>query len=376
MPCNMRKNVFQKLYYKDLKKAYANFDGIVLNNKVSEIPDIQTYLKNLRTSFKSQKGILISYHNSSWEPILSLASFLGLRKKTGIQNWLDKSDIENLLKLADFKVINTQKRFFGLTMITTAQPLFHKLSTQHKYSVSIIVPVKDEEGNIPKIITNIPNFGKWQEIIFIEGHSTDKSWEEINKQISKYKNHKNNSRQIKVKAYHQTGKGKADAVKLGFDKAKGDILMIYDADMTVDANDLLKFYDVLANSKAKFANGSRMVYPMEKDAMRTLNKIGNKLFGILFSWILGTKFKDTLCGTKALWRKDYIKYKKDYLNYLKLDPFGDFALIFLAIKNKLKIFEIPVRYKERVYGTTNIKRFRNGLQLFRMTIIAFLEFKI
>lgn len=372
----MRKNVFQKLYYKDLKKAYANFDGIILNNKVSDLSDIQSYLENLRTSFRLQKDILISYHNSSWESILSLASFLGLRKKTGIQNWLDKSDIENLLKLADFKVINTQKRFFGLTMITTAHPLSRKLSTQHKYSVSIIVPVKDEEGNISKIITSIQNFGKWQEIIFIEGHSTDKSWEEINKQISKYKNHRNNSRQIKVNAYHQTGKGKADAVKLGFDKAKGDILMIYDADMTVDANDLLKFYKVIASNKAKFANGSRMVYPMEKDAMRTLNKIGNKLFGILFSWILGTKFKDTLCGTKALWRKDYIKYKKDYLNYLKLDPFGDFALIFMAIKNKLKIFEIPVRYKERVYGTTNIKRFRNGLQLFRMTIIAFLEFKI
>jgi len=395
-------NIFQKLYHKDLQKTYRGFTAsggdIILDNVIGDIPDLQVYFEDLRKNILPESKILISYHNPMWEPILTLASKLGLRKKVGIQNWLDQEDLKNILDLSGFEVISSQKRFFGITAITNARSknqitrTKHVASSKHKeYSVSIIVPARNEEGNIPKIIPSIPKFGKWQEIIFVEGNSTDQTWEEVKKIVDYGLMNKKKGRKkgdykrslasqspgrLEIKAYKQTGKGKADAVRLGFEKATGDILMIYDADRTVPSSDLPKFYKVLSGGTGEFANGSRLVYPMEGQAMQTLNKMGNQFFSSIFTKIFGQHFKDTLCGTKALFRKDFLRMKKDYLKYLDVDPFGDFALIFSVIKHNLKVIEIPVRYKERVYGSTNINRFYHGLLLFKMTAIAFREFKL
>jgi hypothetical protein len=364
----MARNLLQKLYHQNLDKAYQQFSGVILDNVIGDIPDLQTYFEKIRKEIGPDTKILISYHNPSWESVLTLASKFGLRKKVGIQNWLDRDDLKNLLFLAGFEVEQTETRFFGITTITIAKPSPYQPSTpRRQYSVSIIVPARNEEGNIAKIIPSIPKFGKSQEIIFIEGNSKDKTWEQIKREEQKRKN---------VIALKQTGSGKADAVKLGLSKVNGDIVIIYDADRTVDANDLPKFYSVLATGLGNFANGSRLVYPMDVDAMQSLNKIGNKIFGSLFTKILGQRFKDTLCGTKAFFRRDFVKYKRDYEQYLKTDPFGDFALIFTAIKHKMKVIEIPVRYKERVYGSTNINRFYHGLLLLKMTVLAFIEFKL
>lgn len=361
------------MYHRDLNKAYRDFSAsggtIILDNIIGDIPDLQVYFEDIRKKTKSNNRILISYHNPTWEPILTLASNLGLRKNVGIQNWLDQYDLKNILELSGFEVISSQKRFLGITTITIAKIMKQKLGIRkHKYSVSIIIPARNEEGNIAKIIPSIPKFGKWQEVIFVEGNSTDYTWQAVKNEERKRKN---------VKAYKQTGRGKLDAVKLGFNKAKGDILIIYDADRTVDANDLIKFYNALASHPNAFINGSRMIYPMEQDSMRFLNRIANKSFSYIFTWILGQRFKDTLCGTKVLFRKDYLYMKKYNKKYFEMDPFGDFALIFGAIKNNLKVIEIPVRYKKRVYGSTNIvNRFRNGLVLLKMAITAFIEFKL
>ncbi len=367
----MARNIFQKLYYRDLTKVYQTFSGVIFDNIIGDIPDLQNYFTTVHKNLSRKTPILISYHNPLWEPVLSLASKLGLRKKVSIQNWLDQEDVKNILYLSGFEVLSSQTRFFGITTITIAKAVDEN-PPPHKrlYSISIIIPARNEEGNIGKIVSSIPSFGKRQEIIFVEGNSKDRTWQKITRLRDTYQGPK------KIKVFKQKGVGKADAVKLGFEKATGDILMIYDADRTVDAKDLEKFYTVLASNMAKFANGSRLVYPMEHDAMQTLNKIGNKIFGTLFTWTLGTRFKDTLCGTKAMWRHDFVKYYKDYKKYLKIDPFGDFALIFTAIKHKLKVIEIPVRYKERVYGSTNINRFYHGLLLLKMTIAAFKEFKV
>jgi hypothetical protein len=366
----MARNIFQQLYHNDLERTYKKFStfggDIILDNVIGDIPDLQGYFDRLHTEIGSNTKILISYHNPAWEPVLTLASSLGLRRRVGIQNWLDQEDLKNILNLSGFEVISSQKRFFGITTITTAKPDKQFPINNHQFTVSVIVPARNEAGNIPKIIPSIPKFGKWQEIIFVEGHSTDATWEKVMTEKSKRRN---------VVILKQKGKGKADAVWQGFAKAKGDVLIIYDADRTVDANDLPKFYNALASHSNAFINGGRMIYPMENQAMQTLNKIGNKIFGSLFTWILGQRFKDTLCGTKALFRKDYLYMKKHNKKYFKMDPFGDFALIFGAIKNNLKVIEIPVRYKEREYGSTNISRFRHGLILLRMTLIAFKEFK-
>jgi hypothetical protein len=366
----MALNIFQKIYYSDLKRVYKKFSGVVLSNVVSDTPDLVGYFEKISKKISPETRILITYHSHLWEPILSLASILGLRKKVGIQNWLDENDIENILNISGFEVISTQTRLMGLIMLTTARKRPEGVKLKKEYSVSIIVPARNEEGNIPKIALSIPKFGKWQEIVFVEGNSKDKTWDKI--QIELSKKHK---AYLTLKAFKQSGKGKADAVWLGFEKAKGEILMIYDADRTVSPTDLPKFYKVLATSLGEFANGSRMVYPMENDSMRFLNQIGNKLFGFIFTKILGQNFKDTLCGTKALFRKDYVYIRKHNKRYFKMDPFGDFALIFGAIKNNLKVVEIPIRYRERVYGTTNINRFRHGLMLLKMTLLAYKEFR-
>lgn len=358
-------NYFQKKYHEDLERVYRRFDGVILDNVIGDIPDLQNYFQELRKKINLNTKILVSYHNPTWEPVLNIASKVGLRKKVENQNWLDQEDLRNILELAGFEVISSQKRFFGITTITTARvQQFYKIDYKKhvgSFSVSIIIPARNEERNIPKIIQSIPKFGKSQEFIFVEGHSKDKTWEKIKNEKQKRKN---------VKIFKQKGIGKADAVWLGLKRAKGEILMIYDADRTVDTNELPKFYNVLASSLGEFANGNRLLYPMENDAMQTLNKFGNQIFSWGFTRILGQRFKDTLCGTKAFFRKDYLKFK-----HSKTDPFGDFDLIFGAIRNNLKVIEIPVRYKERVYGSTNINRFYHGLLLLKMTLIAFLEFK-
>lgn len=381
----MSQNIFQKAYHNDLKKVYKKFTvsggQVILDNVIGDIQDLQEYFENLAKEVSSDTKVLISYHNHVWEPILNFASILGLRKKVGQQNWITKDDLKNILEISGFEIVSHQKRFFGITAITVAHPVNHQsLTINHHHSVSIIIPARNEEGNIEKIIPSIPKFGSWQEIIFVEGNSTDHTWSAISKLkflISKQTpiSKKSNFKQI-IKAFKQTGKGKADAVRLGFEKAKGEIIMIYDADRTVPASDLPKFYNVLAKGFGEFANGSRLVYPMEAQAMQGLNKIGNEFFSSVFTWIFGQHFKDTLCGTKAIFRRDYLKMKKDYLRYLEIDPFGDFALIFSAIKHNLKVVEIPVRYKEREYGTTNIRRFYHGLLLFKLAWIALKEFKL
>lgn len=387
----MARNLFQKFYHKDLQKVYRKFNGIILDDVIGDISDLQNYFEDLSKKTSPNTKVLISYHNDIWEPILTFASKISLRKNVGVQNWLDEYDLKNILNLSGYEVISTQRRMllplyiplistiinnyfanlpvinnFCLTIITIAKPRQIIQPKRTEYSVSIIIPARNEEGNIAKIISRISKFGKWQEIIFIEGHSKDKTWGEIIKVEQK-----KHPKYIKIKAFKQKGVGKANAVRLGLSKATGDILMIYDADRTVDAKDLPKFYNVLASGIGEFANGSRLIYPMETQAMQTLNKIGNQIFSWLFTWILGQHFKDTLCGTKAFFRKDYLKFK-----HSKTDPFGDFDLIFGAIRNNLKVVEIPVRYKERVYGTTNINRFLHGLMLLKMAVKAFAEFKV
>jgi hypothetical protein len=414
----MKKNVHQKYYLRDLKrlisflvpkqrtavnlvekngkletsKLRGKYAYLILNNLVGDLTDVQRELFKLQRFCRPDTRIVITYYNHLWEPVLKLASLLGLREVDKKRNWLDKGDLINLLNLAGFETTNHQQRMlvpldFGIfsNMFNKwigSLPLFNSLclttwviarvkpKTKKEYSVSIIVPTRNEAGNIPKTIKHIPKFGKWQEVIFVEGHSTDNTWEMIEKEMNK-----KHSRNVTVGALKQKGKGKADAVRLGFKKAKGEVLMILDGDLTVDPKELPKFYNVLSSGEGEFVNGSRLVYPMEKQAMQTLNKLGNMIFGWLFSYILGQRFKDTLCGTKVLFRKDYEKIVKGRKYFGNFDPFGDFDLIFGAVKLNLKVIEIPVRYKERRYGSTNISRFKHGWLLLKMTWFGFKKFR-
>ena len=247
-----------------------------------------------------------------------------------------------------------------------ARPLNVREKTE--CSATILIPCKNEKGNIEAAIKRIPEFGKHQEVIFVEGHSTDGTQDEIKNVIKKYP-------EKDIRLMIQDGQGKGDAVRKGFSAAKGDIFMILDADLTVPLEDLPKFYRAITEDQGEFINGCRLIYPMERQAMRFLNFLGNKFFSMMFTWILNQRFKDTLCGTKALSRTAYEKIQANRSYFGDFDPFGDYDLIFGAVKQNLKVVEVPIRYRERIYGTTNISRFRHGWLLLKMTLFSYKKFK-
>jgi glycosyltransferase involved in cell wall biosynthesis len=238
-----------------------------------------------------------------------------------------------------------------------------RVETKNEYTVSVLIPARNERGNIENAIKRLPIFGKSQEVIFVEGNSSDGTFEEMLRIKEKYSD-KN------IIVMKQTGKGKGNAVREGFDKASGDVLMILDADLTMPPEDLPKYYEALVNNKGEFINGCRLVYPMEGEAMRFLNLIANKFFGLFFTYILGQRLKDTLCGTKVLLREDYVKIIQNRKYFGDFDPFGDFDLLFGAAKLNLKIVEVPIRYKDRQYGSTQISRFAHGWLLIQMSLFA------
>jgi len=382
----------RQYYYRYLNRTIKfTQPSIVLKNTIGDLIDIQGTFTKLARKAHPDDRLMVTYYNHLWEPILKLASWLGWRKRVDEQNWVSNQDLANLLSLSGWETISHRTRLLFpiyiplfskfINSMIAPLPLINSLclmtwavarpiqTARKEYSVSIIIAARNEEKNIPKIIPSIPKFGKWQEVVFIEGHSKDNTWTEIEKVASQ-------KGRVMVQAFKQKGIGKGDAVRLGFEKAKGDLVMILDADLTVDPKDLPKFYEVIASGLGEFVNGSRLVYPMEKQAMQTINKIGNVIFGLLFSWILGQRFTDTLCGTKVLLARDYQKIKRGRRFFGDFDPFGDFDLIFGAVKQNLKVIEVPVRYRERRYGTTNISRFSHGWLLIKMTWFAFQKFML
>ncbi len=369
------------------------FDYIIMSDLIGHLDDVWQAFRELHKVCDNNTKVIITYYNYIWQPILKLAEKLKLKTPTKEQNWLFLPDIENLLYLNNFKVVMTGYRLLipkYIPIISTILnkyiaklPLIRRLcmiqyiiarkeqspSISKDYSVTILIPCRNEKGNIEKGIKRIPKFGKHQEILFVDGNSTDGTVEEIKRVMKKYRNKD-------IKLMHQgVGKGKGDAVRKGFLKASGDILMILDADLTVPPEDLPKFYIAIKEGKAQFVNGSRLVYPMEKEAMRYINLFGNWVFSRIFTWILEQRIRDTLCGTKALYKKDYMVLKEYRKYFDNLDPFGDFDLLFGASKMNLHIVEIPIRYKERKYGTTKIRRFYHGWILIRMCLLGMKRLK-
>jgi SAM-dependent methyltransferase len=367
------------------------FDLIVLSDTIGELEDVQNALGNLHRLCHADTRLIIACHSQYWLPMLKLAERLGLKRPSPPQNWLNAGDIVELLDLADFEIVFCEwrqlvpARLAGLGRLINRfiapLPFIRKLcvrsyvvvrSRRHirpaHYSSTVLVPCRNERGNIQGALDRIPAFCDDIEILFVEGHSSDGTWEEIQRVIAA-----NPDRDIK--ALQQPGKGKGDAVRAGFDAARGDVLMILDADLTTPPEDLPKFYDAIARGRGEFINGSRLVYPMESEAMRFLNLIANKAFSLTFTWLLNQRFTDTLCGTKVLTRASYRKIADNRAYFGEFDPFGDFDLILGAARLNLKVCEIPVRYRARAYGETQISRFRHGLMLIRMTIFAFMKLK-
>jgi ubiquinone/menaquinone biosynthesis C-methylase UbiE len=372
------------------------FDVVILSNLIGVLIDVQKVFKEIRKICHEHTKVIITYYNYFWEPMIHFAELIGIKKKLPKQNWLSKYDISNLLYLEGFEVYRERRAMlipYNIPIISyifnkllSHLPVFNLFALNHfsfarltpqysekevfdKYTVSVLIPARNEEGNIENAIQRIPEFGKHVEIIFVEGNSTDNTWDRIQDVQKKYID------KCDIKIAQQSGKGKGDAVRKGFDMATGDILMILDADLTVPPEDLPKFYNALATGKGDFINGTRLVYPMEKRAMRFFNILGNKFFSIAFSWLLEQPVKDTLCGTKVMYRNDYVRLVANRSYFGDFDPFGDFDLLFGAFKLNLKIIDMPIRYQERIYGDTNISRFKHGLLLLRMWFFALKKIK-
>jgi glycosyltransferase involved in cell wall biosynthesis len=256
---------------------------------------------------------------------------------------------------------------FGI--VARPAPVRGAASRKAEPSVSVVIPCRNEAGHIAPLVASLPKLPAGSEFLFVEGNSTDDTAAVIERAVA-------NHPELPLRFFRQPGRGKGDAVRFGFAQAKGDVLLILDSDLGVAPADVPKFVAALARGKCEMVNGSRLVYPMEGRAMRFLNLVANKFFALLFSWLLGQQVRDTLCGTKALWREDYLRIEANRSYFGDFDPFGDFDLLFGAARLNLRIVDLAVRYHERQYGETNISRFRHGWLLLRMSVFAARKLKL
>jgi SAM-dependent methyltransferase len=367
------------------------FDVIIMSDTIGSLDDCEATLAHLHRVCTSDTRLIVAYYSTMWEPVLKLASALGLRMPQVEQNWLSTEDITNLLELADFEVVKREwrqllpRRLGGLGVLVNryvasaaiirraclrqyivARPV-REVAREPK-SVTVVIPCRNERGNIETAVRRMPRLCRDMEILFVEGHSSDGTLHEIQRVIKAYP-----ERDIKVLV--QDGQGKGDAVRKGFFQARGEVLVILDADLTMPPESLPKFFRALSSGKGEFINGSRLVYPMEKDAMRFLNLVANRIFSWLFTWLLNQRFTDTLCGTKVLAKRHYDLIAANRAYFGDFDPFGDFDLIFGAAKLNLKVAEIPILYNSRRYGESQISRFQHGWLLLRMVLFAYRKLK-
>lgn len=368
------------------------FDFIILSDTIGYLDDCENAFAGLHSLCTPDTRLIVSYYSWRWQPLLTLGEKIGLKMPSVEMNWLSTEDTMGFLQLADFETVKREWRqlvprsLFGLGSLINrfigTLPLIRRLSLRNylvarsvrdvklrQASTTVLIPCRNEKGNIENAIKRLPDFCEDIEILYVEGNSQDGTLDEIHRVIEAYPD-----KDIKVLV--QDGKGKGDAVRKGFDHARGDILMILDADLTVPPEDLPKFYKAISSGKGEYINGTRLVYPMDDQAMRFLNFWANRTFSILFTWLLNQRFTDTLCGTKVLTKKNYEKIVANRSYFGDFDPFGDFDLIFGATKLNLKVVEVPIRYAAREYGETQISRFRHGWLLLKMVLFAYKKLKI
>jgi SAM-dependent methyltransferase len=363
------------------------FDVVIMSDLVNDLWDVQACLNRLRAVLHQGSVITANFFNRVWELPVNATRDLGFAQPLLDQNWLTVDDFANLMRLADLEITRRWEEVLlplegptvegvfnrylvhlwpfthlAMTHFVVGRPIEHR-GTRPAPTVSVVVPARNESGNIADIFDRTPEMGAGTELIFVEGHSSDDTYATIEHEIARRP-------ERNCQLLRQTGKGKGDAVRLGFEHARGEVLMILDADLTVAPEDLPRFFDALELGKGDFINGVRLVYPMEKQAMRFFNLLGNKFFSLAFSWLLGQSIKDTLCGTKVLRATDYRRIAANRAYFGDFDPFGDFDLLFGAAKLNLKIVDLPIRYRERTYGSTNISRWKHGLLLLRMVLFA------
>ena len=371
------------------------FDAIIFSDAVGHLDDIQRAFEQVRPLLAPTGRMIVTYYNFLWEPVLKAAAAVGRKTPWPDQNWLSLQDIDNLLHLSGYEVVRRGRNVLLPADVPVLSALANRVGAQVPVlretglvdylvargveepavsplpGVSVVCPTRNEKGNIREAIRRTPLMGPRTELIFVDGNSNDGTVEEIQAAIAEYKG------PLELSLVLQgDGKGKGDAVRKGYAAAKHEVLMILDSDLTVPPEDLPKFYKALVTGKGEFINGVRLVYPMEGQAMRFLNLIGNKFFSLALSWVLEQPIKDSLCGTKVLYRRDYDRIADNRAFFGEFDPFGDFDLLFGAARLNMKIVDLPVRYRARTYGDTKISRFAHGWLLLKMTAFGFKKLRM
>lgn len=375
----------------DISSLEGPFDYILMSDLVGHMFDAQMTLELIHKLMSRRTRLVITFHNSWWEPFMRLWIKIGRAMPRPTLNWFAFNELVDLLKLEEHDLVQWQRReispirLLGLGSIVNKflapLPGFNALcfryylvarsrrsAEQRAAGVTLLIPCRNEKGNIEGCVKRSPEFGSFTELLFVEGNSSDGTYEECCRVRDTFP-------ERRIRVLKQTGKGKGDAVRLGFHEAAGDIVMIVDSDLAVPPEYMPRIYRFLAEGGGEFINCTRLVYPMAEGAMKPLNYVANRLFAKVLSYLLNQRFSDTLCGTKALFKDDYMAIEAERTRLGSLDPFGDFDLIFGAARANLKIVEIPVRYDARSYGSTQISRFADGWMLFKMVWRAFRQLK-
>jgi hypothetical protein len=377
--------------FPDLTHERDQRTAILINGTFNHDFDIQALLLQLKTRLARTSRLVVVLYNPYLRWAYRLANRLGLRKGDLPSTFVTRVDLQNIAKVAGFEIVRQRQalycplRLLGLgTVVNRVMPLIplarwmsltsivvlRPIVPASQQGISCVIPARNERGNIENALKRFPDLGRQAEIIFVEGHSSDGTWEEILRVSTTYRD------QFRILAVQQKGKGKADAVRLGFSQAREELLVILDADLTMPPEMLSRFAFAYDQGHGDFINGSRLVYPMEGAAMRFLNRLGNVFFAKMLSAVLDVRLGDSLCGTKLVTKHDYermIAWRRDFGEF---DPFGDFELLFPAAELGLEIVDVPVRYLARTYGETNIQRFRHGLQLLKMTWVGLVRIKM
>ena len=366
--------------------------AVMMVGTINHDYDIQALFAKLRSRMARTSRVVIVAFNPYLNWLYAFALKLGLKSGVMPTTFITWTDLDNICRLAGFERVRARPcvyfpwkllglgalinklmpavpviRSFSFTSVIVVRPVMPESGPA---SISVVIPARNEKGNIAAALERLPDLGGPVEVIFVEGHSSDGTWEEIERARQAY------AGPCSIQALQQTGKGKADAVRLGFSKASGELLTILDADLTMPPELLPRFVDAWREGRADFINGSRIVYSMEGEAMRFLNRLGNVFFAKALSSVLGVRLGDVLCGTKLVARHDYarmVRWRRDFGDF---DPFGDFELIFPAAILAIGTVDVPIRYRARTYGSTNINRFRHGLMLLKMTMIGFFRLKL
>jgi hypothetical protein len=369
---------------------HETFDYILFNN-IHDTVDVFRAFERLRQHSNPDTRVVIINYNYLWQPILELASKIGLRSPFMEPNWISEHDIRNLLSLAGLRPVRTHHlhlfpkriplisdflndvvaRAPGLRRLCLLQVIVGRPQpapqSERDASVSVIIPCRNERGNVQAAVERIPEMGKHTEIIFCDDRSTDGTGSEV-RRLQVLHPEKD------IRIVEGPAICKAENVWTGFRASRGDVLMILDGDLTVMPEELPIFLKALLSGQAEFVNGSRLVYPMQRHAMKFSNALGNKVFGWLFSFLLDQRIKDTLCGTKVLWRKDWLRLEPNLGMWGMKDLWGDYELLFGASKLNLDIVDLPVHYQERIYGVTKMNKvFANGVRMLRICWHAWLR---